>query len=89
MAYDNNGCVILLQSCSRENIFVPNLQMFHDNLNHIYFLASGDFCRLLITFSNSKDPDQDRQNLGPGLIQPVCPFDTLIVFQIFFLILNF
>ena len=36
-----------------------------------YFLASGNFCRLLITFANSLDPDQDRQNLGPGLIQPV------------------
>ena len=27
-----------------------------------YFLASGDFCILLITFANSLDPDQDRQN---------------------------
>ena len=26
------------------------------------FLASGDFCRLLITFANSLDPDQDQQN---------------------------
>ena len=31
------------------------------------FLASGDFCRLLITFANSLDPDQDRQNVGPDL----------------------
>ena len=28
-------------------------------------LASGDFCRLLITFANSLDPDQDRQYVGP------------------------
>ena len=31
------------------------------------FLASDDFCPLLITFANSLDPDQDRQNVGPDL----------------------
>ena len=30
-------------------------------------LASGDFCRLLMIFANSLDPDQDRQNVGPDL----------------------
>ena len=25
------------------------------------------FCRLLITFANSLDPDQDGQNVGPDL----------------------
>ena len=30
-------------------------------------LASCDFCRLLITFANSLDPDQDQQNVGPDL----------------------
>ena len=34
-------------------------------------LASGDFCRLLITFANSLDPDQDQQNVGPDL-DPNC-----------------
>ena len=29
--------------------------------------ASGDFCCLLITFANSLDPDQARQNVGPDL----------------------
>ena len=29
--------------------------------------ASGDFCHLLITFANSLDPDQARQNVGPDL----------------------
>ena len=29
----------------------------------ISFLASGHFFRLLITFANSLDPDQDRQNV--------------------------
>ena len=30
-------------------------------------LASDGVCRLLITFVNSLDPDQDRQNVGPDL----------------------
>ena len=32
-----------------------------------YFLASDDFCRRLITFANSLDPDQDRHYVGPDL----------------------
>ena len=32
-----------------------------------YFLASDDFCRLLITFANSWDQDQDQQNVGADL----------------------
>ena len=32
-----------------------------------YFLANADFCRLVITFANSLDPDQDQQNIGPDL----------------------
>ena len=31
------------------------------------FPLRGDFCRLLITFANSLDPDQARQNVGPDL----------------------
>ena len=31
----------------------------------ISFQASSDFCHLLITYANSLDPDQDRQNVGP------------------------
>ena len=31
----------------------------------------GDFCCLLITFANSFDPDQARQNVGPDL-DPNC-----------------
>ena len=30
-----------------------------------------DFCCLLITFANSLDPDQARQNMGPDL-DPTC-----------------
>ena len=32
-----------------------------------FLAAHGDFCCLLITFANSLDTDQDRQNAGPGL----------------------
>ena len=41
------------------------------------FLASGKFCYLLISLTNSLDPDQDRQNVGPDL-DPNCL--TLMVF---------
>ena len=34
-------------------------------------IAKGDFCRLLITFSKSLDPDQDIQNASPDL-DPNC-----------------
>ena len=35
------------------------------------FPTSGYFCHLLITFANSLDPDQARQNVGPDL-DPNC-----------------
>ena len=35
------------------------------------FIASGDFCHLLINFSNSLDSDQDRHNVGLIWIQTV------------------
>ena len=35
------------------------------------FPTSGNFCRLLIIFANSSDPDQARQNVGPDL-DPNC-----------------
>ena len=35
------------------------------------FSASGDFCRLLITFANSLGPGQAQQNVGPDLV-PNC-----------------
>ena len=31
------------------------------------FHASSDFCRLLMTFTNGLDPDQDQKNVGPDL----------------------
>ena len=36
-----------------------------------HFPTNGDFCRLLITFVNSLDPDQDQQNARPDL-DPNC-----------------
>ena len=35
------------------------------------FPSSGDCCRMLISFANSLDPDQARQNVGPDL-DPNC-----------------
>ena len=35
------------------------------------FVAKADFCCPLICFANSLDPDQDPQNVGPGL-DPNC-----------------
>ena len=43
------------------------------------FLASSNFCNLLITFANSLDPDLDRQNVGPD-IDPNCLTCALLVF---------
>ena len=43
----------------------------HVNVLLNTFLASGDFCHLLITFANSLDPDQDRHYVCPDL-DPNC-----------------
>ena len=42
-------------------------ELFWGNFNLYSILASGAFCRLLITFANSLGPDQDQQNVGPEL----------------------
>ena len=41
------------------------VQTLHNTINS--FPASGDFCRLLITFPKNFDPDHSRQNVGPDL----------------------
>ena len=60
---------------SMEIIFIKIPDLFSLLLAHLIklnsFLASDDFCHLLITFANSLDPDQDRQNVGPDL-DPNC-----------------
>ena len=43
-----------------------------------FFLLTVDFCRLLLTFADSLDPGQGRHSFGK-------PFDTLIMFQKYFL----
>ena len=42
-----------------------------ENFNVNSFLASGNVFHLLITFANSLNPDQDRQNISPNL-DPNC-----------------
>ena len=51
-----------------------NIFVFKGELNgkiivvHFFFCwVYIDFCRLLITFTNNLDPDQDRQNNDPDL----------------------
>ena len=50
-----------------------SLSPFKCTIIHVFnsVLASGDFGRLLITFANNLDPDQDRQNVGFDL-DPNC-----------------
>ena len=43
----------------------------HVCLHFNSYLASGDFCCLLITLTNSLDPDQDQHSVGPDL-DPNC-----------------
>ena len=50
-----------------------------------FFLASSDFCHLLITFENSLDLDQDRHSVSPDLNLKSL---TLIVFLKGFFFLN-
>ena len=62
------------------SIFLLVLQL-EENIE-FSFLASDDFCPLLITFANRLDPDHDQQNIGPDLFKL---FDILIVLvKIFF-----
>ena len=57
--------IVLNHLLIKKNVFLVQIS------NKIFpssFLASGDFCHLLITsFANSLDQDQDRQNVGPDL----------------------
>ena len=66
-------CMLLSQSCSHILCHLMIIfTSFHFDIQYylgfIYtFLASGDFCFLLIVFTNSLDPGQYRQNIGPEL----------------------
>ena len=46
---------IFLQEIKKENVFQPLVHRLTLTLNS--YLASSDFCHLLITFANSLDPD--------------------------------
>ena len=52
-------------NCSRKIQFILFLKTAMNNdilnfLQHSSFLASSNFCHLLISFANSLDPDQDQ-----------------------------
>ena len=73
------GCKMRLNLSTKTSFliksFVTQYRYCILNQNILSFLnsfpASGDFCRLLITFANSLDLDQARQNVGPDL-DPNC-----------------
>ena len=46
---------------------MKNYDRFRRQLVNLTRIVGGDIYRLLITFANSLDPDQDRQNVGPDL----------------------
>ena len=76
----------LSQSCS--NILCHLLIIFTsfhlDCLGFINsFLASGDFCCLLIVFANSLDPGQYRQNIGPELDTDRLPSSESVSVRVF------
>ena len=63
-----------MQVCHNMQSYTSASNAGHKNmLSHTInsFLASGNFCRLLITFANSLDLDQDRCFVGPDL-DPSC-----------------
>ena len=47
------------------------------------FLASGDFCCLLIVFANSLDPGQYQQNIGPELDTDRLPSSESVSVRVF------
>ena len=56
------------------NPFISNYKFSMLKTNHrneCFPCFSSDFCHLRITFANSLDPDQARQNVGSGL-DPIC-----------------
>ena len=64
------------------NIFAPFPLDIHYSLGFINsFLASSDFCCLLIAFANSLDPGKYRQNVCPDLYKDrLPPSDTIHVY---------
>ena len=67
-------------------MFSSALLLVRAKQGRISSLASGHFCRLLITFAISLDPDQDRQHVGPD-IDPNCLTDSVPDFCLFIIII--
>ena len=68
-------CYFCRTSGQNQRAMFEHLSYLLDNssmlLGRISFTVSCDFCRLLITFANSLEPDQTQQNVGPDL-DPNC-----------------
>ena len=60
---DLDKAVILYIACN----FVAGELIIQRKSIFASFLASDDFCHLLITFANSLAPDHDRHSVGPDL----------------------
>ena len=69
--FSDNSSFVWIENCSNVNddplndLVRPLILMLVESFHS--YLASGYFCRLLITFTNSLDPDQERQNVCPDL----------------------
>ena len=61
------GCEIMLMIKARIRLIFQGISRSCSVFNSL--TASDDFCHLLITFTNSLDPDQAQQNVGPDLDQ--------------------
>ena len=60
-----------------------SIDLLHNNCMLSVLIRIGDFCHLLITFANSLDQDQARQNEGPDL-DPNCLTHWWYSWKIFF-----
>ena len=63
-------------STGLQNSYKYHINYIYSTINNNCFVLNslptrGEFCCLLITFANSLDPDQARQNVGPDL-DPNC-----------------
>ena len=80
-AYPDSEFVVAIMKLAKWNKLEPNEISFSQRFSQKVVSSScfvfnslsprGDFCCLLITFTNSLDPDQARQNVGPDL-DPNC-----------------
>ena len=66
-----SGCVILtpfiLKPLHNDCSHIEDVHLLFLSISMLESVNCCDFCSLLITFANSLDPDQDRQNVGRDL----------------------